>query len=278
MVSSSLPAVIDPLGSTPPPGQWTEFDRPRQVAFLTALAECGNVRAAAASCGVSYRTAYRARRREPAFRQAWTGALVAARPVSEDVLTTRAIDGVEEIVWFRGEEVGRRVRYDSRLLLAHLARLDKLCEDAAACAIAEDFEGALERFVAGEELVAPSAESCSPGHRDRCDKSNSADGAPEPGPGRATPAGPALAEDGRPLKWCPHARKMLHPDAVRRNEMVAQRPDGARPTWQFPGFEAWEVEAEQLEAFEAGVDHWWLIVPPGPNDDPTEWVWFDEAA
>src|SRR5690349_10713745 len=94
MSSSQLPAIIDQLGSAPPPpGRWTEFGRPLQVAFLEALAECGNVRAAAGSVGVSYRTAYRARRSDPAFRQAWTGALIASRPVSEDVLTTRAIDG-----------------------------------------------------------------------------------------------------------------------------------------------------------------------------------------
>src|SRR6187431_302171 len=42
---------------------------------------------------------------------------------------TRAIEGIEEEVRYRGEVVGTRRRYDTRLLLAHMARLDKLAED-----------------------------------------------------------------------------------------------------------------------------------------------------
>ena len=270
MVSSSLPAVIDQLGSTPPPGQWTEFDRPRQAAFLEALAECGNVRAAARSVGISYRTAYRARRREPAFRQAWTGALIAARPVSEDVLTTRAIDGVEEVVWFRGEEVGRRVRYDSRLLLAHLGRLDKLCEDAVASAIAEDFEGALERFVAGEELAAAPPKSSSPEHRDKCDKSNSAPPASPAHP--APPSAPPLAEDDHapadPDEDCPECGgPCTGPDGdcpeydARIAAMYDARPANALWPTDYPGLDPDAVEAAQLSAYETGVGHWWLVLP-----------------
>lgn len=35
----NLPALIERLADAPQPGQWTEFDRPRQVAFLEALAD-----------------------------------------------------------------------------------------------------------------------------------------------------------------------------------------------------------------------------------------------
>ena len=50
------------------------------------------------------------------------------------------------------------------------------------------------------------------------------------------------------------------------------RPRGARRPHQFGGHDAGEVEAEQLEAFAQGVERWWLVVPPGPGDDPDEWV------
>ncbi len=271
MSSPQLPAIIDQLnGAPPPPGRWTEFGRPLQVAFLEALAECGNVRAAATSVGVSYRTAYRARRGDPAFRQAWTGALIASRPVSEDVLTTRAIDGVEEVVWFRGEEVGRRVRYDSRLLLAHLGRLDKLCEDAVANAIAEDFEGALARFAAGEEPAPPPAESSAPGHRDKCDKSNSA--APAVPPAPAAPAASSLAEE--PCEWtdpdedCPECGgPCTGPGGdcreyeARIGEMYDARPAGAPWPNDYPGLDPDAGAAAQLRAYELGVAQWWVVLP-----------------
>jgi hypothetical protein len=62
-----------------------------------------------------------------------------------------AVEGVEEPVFYRGEQVGTRRKYDSRLLLAHLARLDKLQEDEAALADAGRFDELLAR-IAGDEL------------------------------------------------------------------------------------------------------------------------------
>ena len=274
MVSSSLPAVIDQLGATPPPGQWTESDRPQQVAFREALATSGSVRDAARQAGISYRTAYRARRSQPTFRQAWQGALLASRPVSEDVLTTRAIDGVEEQVFYHGEVIATRVRYDSRLLLAHLGRLDKLCEDADAGAFAEDFDGALERFAAGEELAAPEAGNSSPAQCDKCDKSNSAPAGATPGPEAASEAEPARGPD---LQWCEHAGAMLPRVDRLLNAMDAARPAGARLPDQFGGYRAGEVEAEQMAAFEAGAERWWLVVPPSPDDDPAEWTHYEDC-
>ena len=160
------PAAASPFAQGPsaleeePEEDRALFNRARQVAFLQALAACGAVRRASAHVGVSYRTAYRERRASAPFRLAWDAALLSARALSEDVLATRALDGVEEIVFYRGEEVGRRVRYDSRLLLAHLARLDRLIEDARTRAFAEDYEGAMERFAAGEVDPAPVCGEC----------------------------------------------------------------------------------------------------------------------
>jgi hypothetical protein len=102
-----------------------------KVRFLDGLAQRGNVRAACRTVGLSAETAYRQRRRDPVFARAWAAAMALARKAAEQVLADRAIDGVEEEVWFHGEIHGTRTRYDGRLLLAHLARLDKAADEAA---------------------------------------------------------------------------------------------------------------------------------------------------
>ena len=112
-------------GDGVPHNGWSDA---RKVAFLHHLADRGDVRAACAQVGMSRTSAYLLRRRDAVFAQGWSAALLLARTHAEEVLATRAIDGVDEAVWFRGELVGRRRRYDSRLLLAHLARLDRLAE------------------------------------------------------------------------------------------------------------------------------------------------------
>ncbi|HPZ47309.1 MAG TPA: hypothetical protein PK084_09590, partial [Novosphingobium sp.] len=68
---------------------------------------------------------------------------------AEAVLAERALEGVEEPVFFRGELIAVRRRYDARLLLAHLARLDAACADESAEeSTAGDFD-ALLAAVAG---------------------------------------------------------------------------------------------------------------------------------
>ena len=264
--AASLPALIEGLADAPLPGQWTEFDRPRRVVFLEALATGGSVRSAARAADISQQTAYRARRADPAFRIAWSGALLAARVHAEATLETRAIDGIEEKVFYRGEEVATRRRYSDRLLLAHIGRLDKLTEDARAHAVAEDFEAALARFAAGEDPLAPAAPAATPepektssGQCNIRSKSNSPEaGEPE-------------------LQPCPVTGKMLPHDEWLRNVMESERPAGAKKPHEFrtPHSTAM-IEYEQLSAFEERVDRWWLVMPPGPGDDPGEWCYYQE--
>ncbi|WP_298333997.1 hypothetical protein [uncultured Erythrobacter sp.] len=102
------------------------FPRARQAEFLRVLAQWGNVRAAAKAVGVSRATAYRLRRECLLFAELWDAALLCAKPQVEEVLADRALNGTQEVVFYHGEEVATRTRYDSRLLLAHLGRLDKL--------------------------------------------------------------------------------------------------------------------------------------------------------
>ncbi|MCJ2188785.1 hypothetical protein [Novosphingobium beihaiensis] len=123
------------------------WDGDRKLRFLHHLAEKGDVRAAASRVGMSRQSAYLLRRRDGAFAQGWQAALVLARRHAEEVLATRALDGIEEAVWFRGELVGKKRRYDTRLLLAHLARLDRMAEEAGPC---EDRFDELLAMVAGE--------------------------------------------------------------------------------------------------------------------------------
>ena len=124
----------------------------RRAQFLDRLAQDGNVLAACAHVRLSREAAYRLRRRDPLFARAWAAALALAREASAQVLGTRAIDGIEEEVWHRGEVVGTRRRYDNRLLLAHVARLDRLAEaNPQAEADAGRFDELLAR-VAGVEI------------------------------------------------------------------------------------------------------------------------------
>ena len=127
------------------------FTPERQAQFLSALAETGSVRGACARVGVSAQTAYLLRRRAARFAAGWDAALILARRVAEDVLAVRALDGVEEPVFYRGEQVGARVRFDARLLLAHLARLDAhAAQSAHGARRAERFDELLA-LVAGAE-------------------------------------------------------------------------------------------------------------------------------
>jgi hypothetical protein len=125
----------------------TAWDADRKVRFLDHLALKGDVRAACAGVGMSRTSAYLLRRRDAVFARGWQAALVLARAHVEEVLATRALDGVEEAVWFRGERVGVKRRFDTRLLLAHLARLDRAT--AADEAAAARFDETLA-LVAGE--------------------------------------------------------------------------------------------------------------------------------
>jgi hypothetical protein len=97
-----------------------------QAKFVEVLAQWGNVRAAAAQAGVSRAHLYRMRRASPEFRRMWDAALVLARPQVEEVLADRAMNGIAETVYYHGEEVATRIRFDTRLLLAHLGRLDRV--------------------------------------------------------------------------------------------------------------------------------------------------------
>ncbi|MBA4164684.1 MAG: hypothetical protein C0510_08660 [Erythrobacter sp.] len=229
------------------PGPATILTPPRQAAFLENLMVWGNARLACRAAAVSPQTAYRERRRSPAFARAWDAALLSARQHAEEVLADRALNGVEEAVFYHGEEVARRTRFDSRLLLAHLARLDRLAERAEVAAMLPLLDDAIAGLHEGVGLRETPA--CAGDHeRERYLPKDSVPGVPG-SPSHRAFAG--AADDPAPDQL---------PDLERRLQaMEAARPDDAPPIgdWSDPGL----AEAMQLAAFEAGMDNWWLAGP-----------------
>ena len=124
-----------------------------RVKFLEALAQTGNVQASAYFVQRSRQSAYDLKRRDPDFARGWLAALVLAREEAQDKLQERAIEGIEEEIFYHGEVVATRRRYDSRLLLAHLARLDKIAEQIPAQRGAARFADMLDAIGKGEDTA-----------------------------------------------------------------------------------------------------------------------------
>ena len=100
-------------------GGWTPG---RQRAFITALAATGSVARAAAAVKMSKTGVYALRAAEGGedFVRAWNIAVEDGVAAIKSVAFERAVDGIEEDVWYRGEKRGTRTRYDNRLLAALL--------------------------------------------------------------------------------------------------------------------------------------------------------------
>ena len=116
---------------------WTQH---KKAVFLDHLAQHGNVRAACSRVGLSREAAYRLRRRDADFARGWGAAMVLANDAGAELLAACATEGIEHRVYFRGELVDTYRRIDTRLLLAHLARLDKAADDKRAQADAARFD------------------------------------------------------------------------------------------------------------------------------------------
>ena len=242
----------DTFADTTTPANHTILTPERQADFLASLQLYGNVRLACRAASVSPQTAYRARRRLAGFARGWDAALLSARAHAEEVLADRAINGVEEAVFYHGEEIARRRRFDSRLLLAHLARLDRLearDDVAATLPLLDDQIDALRR---GEDLppappekeaqdCVPPVPSCS---CEYAESGEEGEGWPEDDPGEWDDW---PGEDGAST-----------PLSRRLDAMDAARPDDALLPHQLG--DADEVEYWQLTAFEAGQDNWWLVL------------------
>lgn len=94
-----------------------EVAHPRKVAFLAAYAELGNVRDAAEIAGVSRRIHYAWLDGDGDYAAAFEDAREAAADVLERSALERAVAGIDEPVFYKGEVVGSIKRYSDSLLM-----------------------------------------------------------------------------------------------------------------------------------------------------------------
>jgi hypothetical protein len=129
----------------------------KQVAFLQGIAEGLTVGQACRVVGLSMQSAYAFRQsaRGTQFSIGWQAALLKSRDMLADTLMERALHGnVETVTRPDGSETERH-RFDNRLAMAMLTRLDRLADKgaketthAAARLAAEDFAEYLELIAA----------------------------------------------------------------------------------------------------------------------------------
>lgn len=133
-----LPDIVDALDPPHPETAFTDTrhlrhdgwtpDKKRR--FLERFAECGVVKEACLAAGMSARSAYNLRDRDPLFAAGMDAACAMARPRLADEAFSRAMNGVVERIYKDGEVVAERHRYDNRLTMAVLRRLDERVDRA----------------------------------------------------------------------------------------------------------------------------------------------------
>lgn len=148
------PASLPPRTATQRHDGWTPE---RRRVFLESLAECGVVQDACRAAGMSPASAYALRQRKAGalFALGWAAALRHARERLADELLSRAMHGCTERIEKDGEIVATRHRFDNRLSMAVLTRLDReaeKCDDhsGTVTTVAEDFEALLDCVAAGD--------------------------------------------------------------------------------------------------------------------------------
>jgi hypothetical protein len=134
---------------------WTPFAR---KLFLQVLAETARVGFALLHVGLSRQSANALRHRDPLFAAGWDAAMFMARNVIADEYAEKGLDGIVETVTRNGEVIERR-RFDTRLSIAVLNRLDKRCDRAeekgsAHLAVMRNWDEWLDAMGKGDEAAA----------------------------------------------------------------------------------------------------------------------------
>jgi hypothetical protein len=138
--TAHMPESVDPLESRE---LETGFGETRSLrhdgwtpekkrAFLERFAECGVIVEACEAAGMSAKSVYNLRNRDPLFAAGLEAASVKARGPLADEAYSRARNGVVERIYKDGVIVAERHRYDNRLTMAVLARLDSRIDRAEA--------------------------------------------------------------------------------------------------------------------------------------------------
>lgn len=120
-------------------GSKRDWTKAKEQQFLTVLAETCNVTLACAESGVSLSGAYLHRRKDAAFRAAWSEAIALAYRRLELMLLERSFNGTEKVVTRKDGSEERVREYPNALAL----QLLKMHKDNAAEAEREPAEGEL---------------------------------------------------------------------------------------------------------------------------------------
>jgi hypothetical protein len=161
---------------------WTPFAR---KLFLSTLAGTGRVKLAAEYAGLTKQSAYALRARDPVFAAGWDAACELARMPLADALYEQAVEGITETVTRDDGSTLTRHRFDSRLSIAVLNRLDKRCDRAAetgarhlgAVARWEEFVAAIGNADdAGAETILAAAQTAKQGQASQLPYSDDEDG------------------------------------------------------------------------------------------------------
>jgi len=89
----------------------------QQQQFFSALAMTGIVRDAANAAGINRSTAYRYRAQSQSFADAWDHAKEDAADRLTGAAIQRAVNGIEEVRYFKAEPIGTVRRYSDQLLM-----------------------------------------------------------------------------------------------------------------------------------------------------------------
>ena len=122
---AALEELADPAARS---DGWTPFSR---KLFLQVLAETGRVSTACEYCQLSKQSAYSLRARDPIFAAGWDAACELAWTPLADALYEQALDGLTDTITRDDGSTITRHRFDSRLSIAVLNRLDRRCDRAA---------------------------------------------------------------------------------------------------------------------------------------------------
>ncbi len=85
--------------------------------FLEAFRQTGNVTEAAEKAGVNRATPYKWRKKDPKFAKAWEEAEQEAADRLEREAWRRAVEGVEEPVYYKGKQIDSIRKYSDTLLI-----------------------------------------------------------------------------------------------------------------------------------------------------------------
>ena len=114
-----------------------DWSKAKERAFVETLAETCNVTLACAAAGVSTTSAYKKRKADAAFRNAWREAIGLAYQKLELVLIERALNGTEKIVT-KGEGREERMREYPNHIALQLLKMHRETAVEAQADVPED--------------------------------------------------------------------------------------------------------------------------------------------